>query len=203
MHSVRLTCFLLGIWLAGGVFMAWVATENFRQVDRLLEHPNLQARLNFRTHENPQNFGPGAARMLLRYQASEQNRFYFEAWESVQVVLGSLLFFFLLFGTREDKYSMGTVLGMLAIVAAQRLVLTPEITSLGRALDFVPANAEALERGRFWLFHNLYSAAELIKWAAALLLVTRLVVGHRRRRSGNAGKQLDVIDKADYRHIDR
>src|SRR5271166_1925761 len=100
MHSARLVCLLLGFWLAGGFFMAAIATGGFHGVDRLLAEPNRTARLEFQSLE--QNYGKGAARMLLRYQVSEQNRSYFEAWEMVQIAMGSLLFLFLLFGTRKD-----------------------------------------------------------------------------------------------------
>src|SRR5215831_6530704 len=99
MHSRRLACLILGLWLAGGMFMAWVATENFRSVDRLMDSPNPMASLEFRT------LGPQASRLLLRYAASEQNRYFFETWETVQILLGVLFFFFLLFGTHEDKLS--------------------------------------------------------------------------------------------------
>ena len=204
MHPVRPVCFVLGSWLAGGVFMAWVATQNFRGVDRLLDQPNPAAKLEFKALDGDRNFGSGAARMLLRYQVSEQNRFYFESWEIVQMTLGSLLFLFLLFGTREDKYLLAGVLVMVVLVAVERLVLTPDLTALGRNLDFVPLADPSPERGRFWLLHNAYSSVELVKWAIGLLLAGRLVAGHRHRRSrGDVRQQLDVIDKANHRHIDR
>lgn len=203
MHSVRLVCFAFGLWLAGGVFMAWVATQNFRGVDRLLDQPNPIAKLDFKTLDTDKNLGPGTARLLLRYHVSEQNRFYFESWELAQIVLGTLLFFFLLFGTREDKYSLAGVLFLLVLVAVQRFALTPEITALGRTLDFVPQSADAGERSRFWMLHNAYSALELLKWIATVILVGRLVLGHRHRRSGrDVRQQLDEINKANYRHVD-
>jgi len=183
--------------------MAWIAIEGFHGVDRLLDAPNPQARLEFKTIESDGNFGKGAARTLLRYQVSEQNRVYFESWEIVQLALGSLLFFFVLFGTREDQYSLAGVLLMLVLVAGQRFLLTPDLTVLGRSLDFVPLADASPERGRFWLLHNAYSGMELAKWAIGLFLAGRLVVGHRHRHSrGDVRQQLDMIDKADHRHID-
>src|SRR5690242_11769627 len=100
MRSRRLACFLLAVWITGGVFMAWVATENFRSVDRLIGNANPLATMEFRT------LGVDASRNLLRYQVSEQNRFYFETWEIAQLLLGLFFFFFLLFCTREGKYSL-------------------------------------------------------------------------------------------------
>ncbi|HEY2015080.1 MAG TPA: hypothetical protein VGH38_16340 [Bryobacteraceae bacterium] len=203
MHSVRLVSFVFGVWLSGGLFMAWVATQNFRGVDRILEQAHPAARLDLHTLDDSNNGGPGATRLLLRYQVSEQNRFYFESWELVQLVLGTLLFFFLLFGTREDKWVLAGVLLMLVVTALQRFLLTPEITVLGRSLDFVPPNVNAAERSRFWLMHNVYSGLEVAKWAILVMLTGRLVAGrHRGRSSKTVRKQLDLIDKANHRHVD-
>src|SRR5579863_5772905 len=91
MHTRRFACLLLGIWFAGGVFMQWISTQNYRVADRLLDQPNPAASLEFKV------LGPAATRQLLRYQVAEENRYYFEAWETVQVMLGAFFFFFLLF----------------------------------------------------------------------------------------------------------
>jgi len=198
MHSRRLACFLLGTWLWGGVLLQWMATRNLRAVDRLLEQPSPPAALQIRA------LGPEGARALFEYQVAEQNRYWFEAWEVAQLILGSLFFFFLLFGTREDKYSLLLALAMLLMVMLQRLVLTPEITSLGRNLDFLPAGAAGPRLGRFTAFHSSYFGAEYLKWGAGLALCVRLVVGRRRGSSGtDIRKELDLINKAHDRHIDR
>src|SRR5829696_8706996 len=110
MHARRMACFFLGLWLAGGLFMAWVATQNFRQVDRLLsrEDPNATLRLK----------PLGAdARLILRYQASEQNRWYFRRWETIQILGGGGFFLVMLFGSRENKFVLLGALLMLALVA--------------------------------------------------------------------------------------
>lgn len=203
MHSVRLICFALGAWITGGFFMTWVATEGFRGADRLLGEPNPTARLQFKTLDAQQNSGPNAARMLLRYQVSEQNRFYFESWEIVQVVLGSLLFFFMLFGTREDKYSLVGVLLMLSVTMVQRFLLTPEIVVLGRAMDFARDDAVSPQYGRFWMLHKAYVSVELTKWAIGLIAAGRLITGRHRSSRRHVREQLDLVDKADHRHIDR
>ena len=93
--------------------MAWVATENFHSVDRLMESPNPAASLQFKA------LGPAQTRMLLRYHASEQNRYYFESWDTFQIIYGLAFFFFLLFGTKEGKISLGLALGMVLITLAQ------------------------------------------------------------------------------------
>jgi len=190
MHSVRLTCFALGFWLAGGLFMAFVATQNFRSVDRLLQEPNPVAHLKLKALDDP--------RQVLRYQVSEQNRFYFEYWEIAQLILGALLFFFILFATREDKVTLGIVVMMILITAAQRFYLTPQIVTLGRAQDFGPS-----VKG-FSALHMSYVSVEMSKWILGFGVASRLVIGHRRRRSrSEVRNELDMIDKANHRHINR
>ena len=194
MHSRRLACFLLGIWFGGGLFMQWISSENYRAIDRLLEHPNPAVILHLR------DLGPAGTRRILRYQVAEQNRYYFEVWEVLQMMLGTLFFFFLLFGTREDKFSLLMALLMLLAVLAQRLLITPELNSFGRVLDFVADEAYYPGRRKFTIVQNAYRAVELTKLGIGILLTARLILG--RRRSGDARQQLNMINKANYRHID-
>jgi hypothetical protein len=196
MHARRFACFLLGAWLAGSLFMAMVATQNFRSIDRLLASPVPAAKIHI------QVLGHEGARALLRHQVSEQNRWYFGVWDTMQLALGGFFFLYLLFATREGKAALGLALLMLLIVVAQRLFLTPEITSVGRLLDFTPPDTESPERARFWMLHGAYSGVEVVKWIAGFVLAAKLVL-RRRRRSGDAGQQFDLVDKPDHRHVNR
>ncbi|HEV3199834.1 MAG TPA: hypothetical protein VGZ73_18145 [Bryobacteraceae bacterium] len=198
MHSRRFACLLLGIWFAGGAFMQWISTENYRAVDRLLDQPNPAASLQLKA------LGPMAARQVLRYQVAEQNRFYFETWETLQLMLGSFFFFFLLFGTREDKFSLLLALLMLIAAAVQRFYLTPEVTSFGRVLDFLPADVYDPARRRLPIIQSANDGVELTKLGLGILLAVWLILGRGRRRSrGDVRQELDLIDKANYRHVDR
>jgi hypothetical protein len=175
MHFRRFAAFLLGAWLAGCLFMDMVATQNFRSVDRLLatSSPQLAERVQAMG-------GHDAARMLLRHQVAEQNRWYFETWEQVQIGLGVALFLVLLFGAVADRWMLFFTLVMLALVLIDHFFLTPEITRLGRAIDFVPPGTSSPERARFWLLHGSYAASELVKLGAGIVLAVLLL---RRRRS--------------------
>lgn len=178
MHFHRFAAFLLGAWLAGCLFMDMVATQNFRSVERLLAAPSPQLA------ERVQAMGGhDAARVLLRHQVAEQNRWYFETWEQVQIALGVALFLVLLFGADADRWMLFFTLLMLAFVLMAHFALTPEITRLGRAIDFVPPGTSSSDRGRFWIFHGTYSASELIKLGVGIVLAVLLV---RRRRSPHA-----------------
>ena|ERR1700722_7397076 len=175
MHFRRLACFLLGAWLAGGFFMATVATQNFRSVDRLLAKPAAPALLQV------EKVGRDAVRALLRYQVSEQNRFYFETWGIVETVIGFVLLMVLLFGSTETNFTLLLALLMLLIALLQRFVLTPEIVILGRSIDFVPAALPSQERSHFWLLHAIYSSIEVLKWGLGFVLTARLLFRRKRR----------------------
>jgi hypothetical protein len=196
MHARRFACFFLGLWLAGGLFMAYVATQNFRGVDRLLSGDNPAAGLRLKP------LGP-QARMILRYQASEMNRWLFGAWETTQLVCGAVFFVIMLFGSRENKFVLAGILLGLGLVLLQHLVLTPELIALGRLIDFVPPNAPSPDRRQFWVLHNAYSGIEVGKWLVALVLAGKMVFfsGDRTGHSRHTRRELDGIDKADYRRV--
>src|SRR6266540_1923733 len=155
---------MLGAWLAGCVFMDLVATQNFRSVDRLLAVPpaHMAERIQILG-------GHDMARVFLRYHSSELNRLYFTTWERAQILLGLALFFVLLFGTRvqgnngQARMPVLLAVSMLAIVILMHFYLTPEITRLGRLIDFVPPGTPSAERTRFWTLHGAYSGCELGK----------------------------------------
>ena len=144
--------------------MAVIATANFRGVDRLLQFPAPAAVPGL------ERLGHDSARTLLRYEASEFNRQDFEIWEMLQIGLGVLLFFLLLFGTHETKFALGISLIMLLIALLQRIWLTPAIVSLGRAIDFVPVYPPTAGRADFRVLHAAYVGLELAKWALGALL---------------------------------
>jgi hypothetical protein len=159
----------------------WVTRDNLYSVDRLLAQPDPAASLRIRM------LGKDEARLLLRYEVSEQNRYYGEIWEIAQVVLGALFFFFLLFGTTEGKVSLALGLVLLVLILLQRFLLAPELKALGKLLDFGPVSLLHGERARYRVVNAAYAGVELGKWIIQLALAG-LLIGRRRPRSGNAGK---------------
>ena len=196
MHFRRLACLLLGAWLAGSALMALVATQNFRTVDRLLLDPNPAASQELRT------MGHDFARMLLRWEAGEQNRILFEVWETAQLALAMAVFFVLLFGSTESKYSLFMALAMLVIVIGERFLLTPMLVALGRLIDFVPPTVRSVDRIKFTVLHSGYAGVEMLKCLVGLILSFKLMVRSRRRSSQSAG-DFNMVDKAYHRHVDR
>jgi len=188
MHTRRLATFILGAWVAGTFFMMAVAIWNLDGVDRLLEAPNPSASQHIKV------LGADSARMLLRHQVSELSRFYFENWEYAQLMLGIALLLTLLFATNGEKWYMLLCGLLLLLVIVERFLVTPQIISLGRAIDFVPEQTPSVERIKFWRFHNAYVALELIKLAVLGGTTLRLLTMSRRPRSR---KKVDLIDDAD------
>jgi hypothetical protein len=176
--------------------MSVVATQNFRSVDRLLLNPYPAASQDLKT------LGHDSARMLLRWEAAEQNRWLFEYWETAQIALALAVFFILLFGSTETKYSLALSLLMLVVVILQRFLLTPMMTGLGRLIDFVPINVRSPERIKFGVLHMGYVGLEISKIVLGLLLAVKLMM-RTRRKSGQAAGEVDVIDKAYHRHVNR
>jgi hypothetical protein len=177
MHTHRFATFLLGAWIAGSLFMAMVATQNFRAVDRLLASPAPEAARRIEVLG-----GSPAARVFLRHQASELNRFYFAMWERVQIALGLALLLVMWRGSMADRL---LCLSMLVIVLAARWWLTPEITQVGRAIDWIPPAASGPQRSHFWRLHSVYSSCEVAKQLLGLALAFRLVKGNP---EGNPGQ---------------
>ena len=189
MHFRRFAAFLLGAWLAGCLFMDMVATQNFRSVDRLLAAPSPQLA------ERVQAMGGhDAARVLLRHQVAEQNRWYFETWEQAQAALGSALFLVLLFGAVADRWMLFFTLLMLSLVLIAHFFLTPEITRLGRSIDFVRPGTSSPDRAHFWLLHGSYSASELIKLGAGIVLAVLLMRRRRGRRAASVSEPIVASD---------
>lgn len=157
--------------------MQWTAQENSAAVGRMLQQPDPAATLRIKA------LGKDDSSLLLQFLASEQNRYNFEIWEISQVVLAGLFFFFLLFGTDENKFSLALALVLLVMVLVQRFVLTPEIYALGRLTDFVQPPGMAGERAKRHVMEYGYLGVEIAKWAIQVGLAAILISRGRSRSS--------------------
>ena len=183
MHS-RIAAFLAGCWVLGSLFMLFVATENFKAVDRVLASSPQRAAAMLET------LGPDDSRSLLRYLASEENRFYFQTWEIAQLVLGVALTGFLLFGM-NSRLLAGLAGAMVILAAFQHFTLTPEMISWGRLIDFQRPAVPTHARDMFWRLHGLYGGIEVVKLLMALVIAGLLLAGSRRS---------NALEAADYVH---
>lgn len=195
MHIRRLVTLLLGAWLAGSLFMIAVAAGNSGAVDRLLESPAPPAEQYIKL------LGGSSAGTFLRYLASEQSRHYYQQWELAQLGIGLALVIALGLPTRGNRVISGISLALVLIVVVEHFLITPHLTTAGRAIDFVPPEAPSLERLKFWRFSDAYGWLEAAKVALILGLSARLLVVRSRRRS-RLRRDVDVIDNADNGRID-
>jgi hypothetical protein len=192
MHYRRIVCFLLGVWLGGGILMAWYGARSFRTVESIMADSNPA----FVVQTKP--LGPAVTRMVLRYVVAEQNRWLFRSWENLQICMALLFFCYLLFGTMEGKFSLGVMLAMLVLTLLQRLLISPELGLSARTIEYIPGDLAAQERARFWLLHNAYLAVEALKFGLGLILG---IIVMSRKRSGDPMNQFNMIDKANHRHV--
>ncbi len=111
---------------------------------------------------------------MLRYLASELNRFYFYVWGWVQLILGAGCFAIAALKLRQKKLVIGFS-SMLAVVAVMAFYVTPEIIEVGRSLDFVPREPPPPGMAAFGRLHAAYSILDLAKlltgvWMAVVLV---------------------------------
>ena len=176
----------MGAWIAGSICTSVVATENFYTIDRLLA-----ARANAAFASAVDRLGSPEARDLLRYLSSELNRLYFQLWNAAQLVLGALLLWLMSGSSKEGRFAVRGVIGMLGIVVVMMVWLTPAIVTLGRSLDFVPRDPAPPGMSRFWILHAAYTSLEMVK------LVVGAVVAITVARAVQAGVTRFAAPSAD------
>lgn len=156
----------LGGWIVGSLLMAFVATQNFRTVDRLLSAP---------TREFSRAITPLAhdeARVVLRYLVSELNRLYFSTWGLTQLALGVTVVAAAI-GLRPLDRTVIVVATTILVIVIALLLLSQWLLTLGRSLDFVPRTTVSLELARFRQLHLTYTALELLKLSLCVWLLIR------------------------------
>ena len=196
MHARRLACFILGMWLAAGIAIAWLEREDFQTIQDVLSQPDPAVA------ERVKVLGAHETYLLMGHVAAEQRQRTIRSWEDLQLVLGLGFFFFLLFGTREGKLSLAIALLLVGLVMLERLLLTPEALSLARIAGFAHNRAASAEEVRRTVLSSTHAGFEFAKWILEAALAAVLVV-RRGGRSGDSGDQLDVVDKPDHGHVNR
>ncbi len=164
----RFSALLLGVWLGASILSDLAVTQNFQTVDRFLDSPG-----NEPTAKQIAVIGRAPARVLLRRNAGEENNWIFSNWELTELGLGALLLLTLLGGRGSNKLVLGLCAGMIAIVAAEHFLLTPQIVDLGRRIDDLPPNDPAVSK--FWTLHGFYSGLDILKLLVAAFLGWSLV----------------------------
>ena len=160
----------MGAWLMGTLFLWLIASQNFREVDKVLNlnRPEVSKIVQSITY--------GETRSLLRLLASELNRFYFKLWGGMQVFIGGVIVLLLCnyrYG-HTDRLGFIIVIGMWILSIILLFWITPELTILGRQLDFIPKNPSSNKTVLFWNYHFIYVLTDSLKFAIGLWVTTRL-----------------------------
>jgi len=175
--------------------MQWVVANNVSSAESLLTRPSAAAAAYLKT------LGHVQLAPLADYLAAEQNRSLFENWGMIQIAVSALFFFFLLFGTRQGKVPLALALLLFLVAVGERVLVIPEMNMVGRATDFAAASSHRIQLESRALNYG-YMAAELAKWVLAAG-VAGFLIWQRGGRSVDSRHKVDLIDKTNYRHIDR
>ena len=158
--------FVLGLWLGATVFMWLVATQNFAVVEAIRGSGNA----GFSAAAS--GLSPENLRLVLRHQASEINRLFFNGWGMAQLPI-ALVAIVLARRAKLSRAPLLLIAAMAVIVAALQAYVVPETIRLGRLLDFVPREPPPPESAPFWRLHHAYTGLDMLKFllglAAALL----------------------------------
>ena len=149
--------------------MAVVATENFYTIDRLFA-----ARPNPVFATTVDKFGDDAARGLEHYFASELNRLYFQVWGIIQIGVGIYVLWCVVAIPKASRPKW-MIVSMLAIALLFAGLITPQIVSVGRALDFVPRDPIPSDLRTFGLLHAAYTVLDGIKLILGIVVAISLI----------------------------
>ncbi|MCZ6514748.1 MAG: hypothetical protein O6850_02675 [Acidobacteria bacterium] len=170
---------LLSVWLAGTLMEWYVATQNFKTVDRVLTAPTEAL------GEQSKPLEAARLRVLFRYLASELNRHYFHSWGWAQMALGLALVGLWVGMKLRDRASWALLGSMLLIVVGLHFAVMPQLVELGRTLDFVSrdllssqlasqlAPPWAPQMDRFWKLHAAFTGLDGVKLLLGLGLLAR------------------------------
>ena len=190
--------FLLGAWIECGLLLAYLTLQNMRSPARVTTDPMPPAA------QRLQKLGDDDARLLLRYQAVEQNRRTLYLWENMQFVLGFTLLLCLYLGTQRRIMPLVFCGMMLALAAIQHFGILPELTYRGRDADFPPGNVDFSIQARVWALEQIYAGLEGVKLLMGAVLASYLFVFRASGRTrSRVRKEVDVVDHADHGHVDR
>jgi preprotein translocase subunit SecG len=178
MRVRKTICLLLGLWLGASFLMLFVATQNFRVANDAVQNPPPAMAPYVKA------IGQEGVRQLVRYQASESNRDFFEGWGAAQFLTALVVFLVILFATSAGRFPIFLSLAILILVGVMQWVVNPQIAAASRVLDFVPLNEMTAERMRMRSIHNIYSTMEVIKLVmVGTLAAFFLFAGQRRPRA--------------------
>ena len=179
MHLRRAAAFVLGAWIIGCLFAAYIDAESPESIQAILSRPTGDVAKIVET------LGPEKAAVLLRYHSYEQERRYSAAWGIMQLFIGCVLIACLVYATRMNRLAIGLSAAMLVLAAFACLALAPEIHFLRRRIDLASWSAD---RARYLALRGTYLVVETIKLALGCCLAVYLFV-YKTPRNGRRPEQ--------------
>ncbi len=157
MFSRRLATFLLGVWVGCCVLVDVLALEGHRIATRILDIPILEAKTAIT------KAGDAPIAPLLHHLASEQVRATMESWEEAQFVLALAILVLLVLTDQRKPLAIGgaALMGLIAVI--QHFAVTPDLTVLGRSVDFMAEAASFSTRAQMWTLTQVYGVLEMLK----------------------------------------
>ena len=146
---------VLGGWAVGPLFMWVVAPQNFATVERIIAAP--PAAIESMTAP----LEPGDLREVLRFEASELNRLYFNRWGFAQLPFALLVV--ALAWTDGRRLRVATLL-LAVITFGLQLYVVPETIRIGREIDFQPREPSTPQQDQFWRLHHAYTGLDMLKF---------------------------------------
>lgn len=151
------------------LIFGFISMQNMSNVDRILGSPPAPVAKDI------DDLGSDITRLLMRYQATELNRFLAETWGVGQIGLGAAVLSAMLFTSHRSKFLVSATCVMILIALFQVAYIRPSMNAMGRAFDFLPAGAATRERESYQSYATMHTVAEVIKLLIGLLLSGRLI----------------------------
>ena len=141
-------------------------------------------------------------RQLMLHTAAEANRYLAYSWGWAEIVL-ALIVIGMLFSVKAGPASFGAAGLALLMALGIQFVMTPELTGLGRLLDFIAENAMYAERSRLASLQRIYLISRvLVMLLSAGLLVAFLRRTRSRRLTLNPLNQVNAVYNSNDAHVD-
>ncbi len=155
MNKKVLAAFVLGAWAGGTLFMWMVAMKNFQVVEAILGAPPEAF------SETSSALAADSLRLVMRHQASEVNRLFFDGWGMVQIVLAAA--FLWPAWKLGGRFLPAAAVVLLVACLVLQIFIVPETIRLGRIIDFLPRDPAPPESVAFWRLHHAYTGLDMVK----------------------------------------
>ena len=100
-------------------------------------------------------------RLVMRHQASEVNRLFFDGWGMVQIVLAAA--FLWPAWKLGGRFLPAAAVVLLVACLVLQIFIVPETIRLGRIIDFLPRDPAPPESVAFWRLHHAYTGLDMVK----------------------------------------